>query len=146
MIRRPPRSTLFPYTTLFRSRHPGATLPVAEEDGMRLRLIAGTVWGLTAPVATASPLFYADAALSPDASLRLPEGHEERGAYVVQGIVELAGTRFEAGRRCCCSGPATGWRCARGRRARGSCCWVAPPWTGHASSSGTSSPPPASGS
>src|SRR2546430_7436276 len=37
MIRRPPRSTLFPYTTLFRSRNeapcactdPGATLPVA---------------------------------------------------------------------------------------------------------------------
>src|SRR2546425_2746907 len=24
MIRRPPRSTLFPYTTLFRSLHPGA--------------------------------------------------------------------------------------------------------------------------
>src|SRR5437016_11596924 len=24
MIRRPPRSTLFPYTTLFRSRHPAA--------------------------------------------------------------------------------------------------------------------------
>src|SRR5690242_21630740 len=23
MLRRPPRSTLFPYTTLFRSRHPG---------------------------------------------------------------------------------------------------------------------------
>src|ERR687898_137132 len=36
--------------------HPAATLPVAEEDGMRLRLIAGTGWGLTAPVATASPL------------------------------------------------------------------------------------------
>src|SRR2546427_1686117 len=27
MIRRPPRSTLFPYTTLFRSRGPGALLP-----------------------------------------------------------------------------------------------------------------------
>src|SRR2546426_2346785 len=26
MIRRPPRSTLFPYTTLFRSRAPGPTL------------------------------------------------------------------------------------------------------------------------
>src|SRR2546430_7173801 len=25
MIRRPPRSTLFPYTTLFRSHHPGDT-------------------------------------------------------------------------------------------------------------------------
>jgi len=34
--------------------HPSATLPVAEADGMRLRLIAGTGWGLTAPVATAS--------------------------------------------------------------------------------------------
>src|SRR2546430_10566827 len=28
MIRRPPRSTLFPYTTLFRSRPPGANVAV----------------------------------------------------------------------------------------------------------------------
>src|SRR2546422_1694806 len=34
MIRRPPRSTLFPYTTLFRSRHPGEEgLAFAEIDG-----------------------------------------------------------------------------------------------------------------
>src|SRR2546427_8447588 len=33
MIRRPPRSTLFPYTTLFRSQHqaPGQPFPLAEE-------------------------------------------------------------------------------------------------------------------
>src|SRR2546427_4068080 len=30
MIRRPPRSTLFPYTTLFRSPQPPADLPLAE--------------------------------------------------------------------------------------------------------------------
>src|SRR3712207_7898263 len=37
MIRRPPRSTLFPYTTLFRS--PGVlTLDVAAESRVRLRL------------------------------------------------------------------------------------------------------------
>src|SRR3712207_7204671 len=30
MIRRPPRSTLFPYTTLFRSDHPDTSVP--EED------------------------------------------------------------------------------------------------------------------
>src|SRR3712207_8964879 len=30
MIRRPPRSTLFPYTTLFRSRRPEAPLQVLE--------------------------------------------------------------------------------------------------------------------
>src|SRR3712207_8349833 len=37
MIRRPPRSTLFPYTTLFRSRPPGeAALPAADR---RLRAL-----------------------------------------------------------------------------------------------------------
>src|SRR2546430_7583038 len=37
MIRRPPRSTLFPYTTLFRScqRGPPARLPRVDPDGRR---------------------------------------------------------------------------------------------------------------
>src|SRR5437867_10220909 len=37
MIRRPPRSTLFPYTTLFRSRWPGAS-------GSRPRRWCGPTW------------------------------------------------------------------------------------------------------
>src|SRR2546425_1191616 len=39
MIRRPPRSTLFPYTTLFRSRHDGVRRLrlVAERDQRRAR-------------------------------------------------------------------------------------------------------------
>ena len=78
--------------------HPVATLPAVEEGGLRLRLIAGTGWGLRAPVAVSSPLFYADATLAPGADLPLPDEHEERGAYVVQGTLEVAGTRFEAGR------------------------------------------------
>src|SRR5438477_3132497 len=32
MLRRPPRSTLFPYTTLFRSRHFDARYVVAKKD------------------------------------------------------------------------------------------------------------------
>ncbi len=78
--------------------HPAAALPILEDGGARLRLVAGMAWGLAAPVATASSLFYADAVLAPGATLPLPEGHEERGAYVLQGAVEVAGTRFEAGR------------------------------------------------
>src|SRR2546427_6952069 len=31
MIRRPPRSTLFPYTTLFRSKYPGVRLVSADQ-------------------------------------------------------------------------------------------------------------------
>jgi redox-sensitive bicupin YhaK (pirin superfamily) len=78
--------------------HPGADLPEIRDRGVRLRLIAGEGWGARSPVVTHSPLFYADAELGPGASLPLPEEHEERGAYVVQGTVEVAGTRFAAGR------------------------------------------------
>src|SRR5687767_15616259 len=37
MIRRPPRSTLFPYTTLFRSAHEGDVLAVGRELGELLQ-------------------------------------------------------------------------------------------------------------
>ena len=77
--------------------HAADTLPVIEDGGARLRLIAGAGWGLQAPV-TASDLFYADAMLAPGAALPLPDQHEERGAYVVEGEVEVAGDRFAAGR------------------------------------------------
>src|SRR3712207_7395915 len=51
MIRRPPRSTLFPYTTLFRSaaRHIAScgagTLPVSRLEGQKSRLEACTTVG-----------------------------------------------------------------------------------------------------
>src|SRR2546426_6859904 len=43
MIRRPPRSTLFPYTTLFRSHGPGAhpgDEPVQPELGVALHVVS----------------------------------------------------------------------------------------------------------
>src|SRR3712207_6858292 len=42
MIRRPPRSTLFPYTTLFRSRGPGEVL--LEEEPAREVALDGEVF------------------------------------------------------------------------------------------------------
>src|SRR3712207_8934208 len=39
MIRRPPRSTLFPYTTLFRSRSSGRVIEMTEFD--RFGLVSG---------------------------------------------------------------------------------------------------------
>jgi redox-sensitive bicupin YhaK (pirin superfamily) len=77
--------------------HPGATLPLIEDGGARLRLIAGTGWGARAPVGILSDLFYADAMLAAGAIVPLPNEHEERGAYVVDGEVEVAGDRFAAG-------------------------------------------------
>ncbi|MBB5691066.1 pirin family protein [Roseomonas alkaliterrae] len=80
------------------AHHGAGALPFVEDQGLRLRLIAGEGWGLRAPAAVSSPLFYADALLAPGARLPLPSGHEERGAYLVQGSAEVAGTWFEAGR------------------------------------------------
>src|SRR2546426_6830080 len=53
MIRRPPRSTLFPYTTLFRSRreHDREELRLVKRVFIRCVMVA---WGIDAP--TASPL------------------------------------------------------------------------------------------
>ncbi len=80
------------------AHHPAAALPLAEEAGLTLRLIAGEGWGMRAPVAVSSPLFYADALLAPGARVPLPDAHEERAAYVMEGEVEVAGERFAAGR------------------------------------------------
>jgi redox-sensitive bicupin YhaK (pirin superfamily) len=79
------------------AHHPGATLPVIEAGGVRLRLIAGSGWGEAAPVAVASELFYADAVLAPGAAMPLPD-HEERGIWVMEGRVEVGGVGFKAGR------------------------------------------------
>ncbi len=78
--------------------HGAAEQPLVSEAGLSLRLVAGEGWGLRAPVATSSPLFYADAILAPMAVVPLPDGHEERAAYVVQGEVSLAGDTHPAGR------------------------------------------------
>jgi redox-sensitive bicupin YhaK (pirin superfamily) len=78
--------------------HPAASLPAFADGGTRVRLVAGSAWGLTSPVAVSSPLFYADATLAPGSVLPLPDAHEERAAYVLDGEVDVAGDRFAPGR------------------------------------------------
>ena len=78
--------------------HGAEALPELEGEGKRLRLIMGRGWGERAPVGTFSDMFYADVVMEPGAMLPLPEDHEDRGVYVTQGAVEVAGESFEAGR------------------------------------------------
>ena len=73
-------------------------MPTLEADGARLRLILGTAYGERAPASVFSETFYVDAALDPHARLPLPGDHEDRGLYVVEGDVTVAGQTFEAGR------------------------------------------------
>jgi redox-sensitive bicupin YhaK (pirin superfamily) len=76
---------------------PAHALPFLEGEGKEVRLILGHAWGERAPLAPPSEMFYADAVLAPGASIPLPDAHEDRGAYVVEGTVEIAGETYEAG-------------------------------------------------
>jgi redox-sensitive bicupin YhaK (pirin superfamily) len=77
--------------------HPRASLPVTEGEGVSLRLVAGAGFGLRSPVRVFSDMFYAAAALKPDARMTLPAQYEERAIYVALGEIEIAGQRFPAG-------------------------------------------------
>ena len=80
-------------------RHaPAETLPLMDGEGKTVRLVLGNAWGARAPVETPSEMFYADAVLQPGAKLPLPEEHEDRGVYVVEGSVTIAGEAYAAGR------------------------------------------------
>ncbi|MGJ7041611.1 redox-sensitive bicupin YhaK (pirin superfamily) [Shinella sp. BE166] len=79
--------------------HQGAdALPFLTGEGKEVRLILGNAWGERAPVKTFSEMFYADAVLEAGAKLPLPDNHEDRGLYVTQGSVLIAGEEFLAGR------------------------------------------------
>src|SRR3712207_7362942 len=57
MVRRPPRSTLFPYTTLFRSQGTGPLIPPAAEQGFdRHHDRAACLHGAVKPTPHALPL------------------------------------------------------------------------------------------
>ena len=80
------------------SHHPEASLPVIDHDGAHVRLIAGSLFGATSPVPTASETLYADIAMQPGARLPIDAAAEERALYLVDGTIEIAGDRHEAGR------------------------------------------------
>ena len=71
--------------------HPANTLPELDVGGVRVRVLAGSAYGETSPVRIFSPLFYAEAEIPAGASLSMPEGHEQRGVYVLTGAISHLG-------------------------------------------------------
>ncbi len=76
---------------------PAATLPVLTGEGKEVRLILGDAWGERVDIPTPSEVFYADATLAPGAAIPLPDGHEDRGVYILSGDVTVGGQTFPAG-------------------------------------------------
>lgn len=81
------------------SHHDASALPQTRLGGARLRLVAGSAYGLRSPVRAPSPLFLLDVHLAPGAHLELEDRHAERAAYVVEGTV-----RTEDGGQTCTAG------------------------------------------
>lgn len=80
-------------------KHVGAeALPELQAEGKTVRLVLGDAWGAHAPIDLPSEMFYADAKLDPGAQIPLPDNHEDRGVYVLQGSVTVAGETYEEGR------------------------------------------------
>ena len=77
--------------------HAQESLPVLQQTGARLRIIAGAAYGLTSPVAVFSPTLYVDADLQADARIELPAQHEERAAYVASGRLRIEDREFGEG-------------------------------------------------
>lgn len=80
------------------SHHSGTDLPVIDDAGSKMRIIAGELFGQRSRVATHSPLFYVHAELAPGSRFELPSRYSERAAYLVSGDIEVAGRKHEPGR------------------------------------------------
>ena len=78
--------------------YPGTLLPERELEGVHLRTLVGAAFGATSPVETMSPTFYVDATMSAGSVLTVPEEHEERALYVVEGAVACDTETTPAGR------------------------------------------------
>jgi redox-sensitive bicupin YhaK (pirin superfamily) len=80
------------------AHHGVDALPRVDDGGKRIRVIMGALFGVESPVSFPHDVFYAEAVLSPGATLPLDADHEERAIYIVSGQIDIAGDTFEAGR------------------------------------------------
>ncbi|MEE3508042.1 MULTISPECIES: pirin family protein [unclassified Pseudomonas] len=78
------------------SHHPAQTLPVSDNLGVCIRMIAGSGFCLSSPVPVLSTTLYAEVSLQTATALTIPAGHEERALYVVSGDAQLDGEPIEA--------------------------------------------------
>ncbi len=78
--------------------HAAVSLPQIDDQGVRLRLIAGEAFGLKSPVEIFSPLFYADVEMAARARLEIGARYPQRAVYVAGGRVTIDGKPVEQGR------------------------------------------------
>ncbi|MDD0974045.1 pirin family protein [Pseudomonas fontis] len=71
------------------SHHPVASLPLSDNLGVQIRMIAGSGFCLESPVPVLSPTLYAEVHMLSATTLVVPSEHAERALYVIAGEVSL---------------------------------------------------------
>jgi redox-sensitive bicupin YhaK (pirin superfamily) len=71
---------------------PAAAIASARVEDAQVRVLIGSAFGLTSPVATFSPTLYLDVQLPAGGSLGLPSLAAESAVYLVEGNVAVDGT------------------------------------------------------
>ncbi|WP_029555507.1 pirin family protein [Xanthobacter sp. 91] len=72
-------------------------LPVVADGGVKARVILGSAFGATSPVALASPATYVEIQLAAGAHVPVDPTHEDRALFTLEGEVEVDGTAFPVG-------------------------------------------------
>jgi redox-sensitive bicupin YhaK (pirin superfamily) len=75
-----------------------AQLPEMEQQDVKLRLMAGSAFGLAAPVKVFSPMFYADARFDTGGAFTFPDEHEERAIFITEGRIQINAETHNAGK------------------------------------------------
>jgi redox-sensitive bicupin YhaK (pirin superfamily) len=77
--------------------HASSSIPVKEQPGALLRVIAGTAYGMESPVRVFAPTLYVHVRLDAEAELVVDDGHAERAVYAIEGEVDVGGAPCRAG-------------------------------------------------
>ena len=80
------------------AHHETAEFPMVQDDGKTVRVVVGSLYGAKSPVPVVHETIFGDVHLKAGSRLPLDADHEERALYVIDGVIDIAGDRFEPGR------------------------------------------------
>ena len=79
------------------AHYDAAEFPLVEDNGKRVRVVLGTLYGARSPARTISATVFAEATLKAGASLPIDPDAEERALYLTAGGIDIAGDSFAPG-------------------------------------------------
>jgi redox-sensitive bicupin YhaK (pirin superfamily) len=80
------------------AHHETAEFPMVQENGKSVRVVVGSLYGASSPVPVVQETIFGDVHLKAGSTLPVDADHEERAVYVIDGLVDISGDKFEAGR------------------------------------------------